>query len=229
MLNRHLLGQINRHKNNQTPESQTSYPSAARANNYPSKSLTPRLQPLNSYTPEDYSQRGTGWSARGAYSTRGYRGGKPAVPHRNRTLVLNGGTVSPSTPDKSTDVQITENASPELVNKGPSWVTKKDRHFQLINTSVFEKESQNRTKAIEETRKQKAMERDAREKTKFNRHIQRIAGNVAHPVSPHIPSSYELTVQGVKFQVQKDGSKLVKVSGKKSLSNSLQPWQLAEN
>ena len=113
-------------------------------------------------------------------------------------------------------MHATENVPPVATNSGPSFVTKKDRHFQLINTSVYEKESQNRTKAIEETRKQKAIEREAREKTKFNRHIQRVAGNVARLASSNTPNNYELTVQGVRFLVQKDGSKLVKVSGEKS-------------
>ncbi|EPE36626.1 CCCH zinc finger [Glarea lozoyensis ATCC 20868] len=214
-----LAGQINRHKNNQGPDSQPTYSPSARSSPYPSKSLNPRLQ-TTSHAGKDYSQRSAGWSARGSYSGRGYRGGKPAAPHRNRSLVLNGATASPATRDNPVDTQHSENTPPLVTNNNPSWVTKKDRHFQLINTSVYEKESQNRTKAIEETRKQKAIERDAREKAKFNRHIQRIAShsalNASHsvrPASSHSSNSYELTVQGVKFLVQKDGSKLVKVSG----------------
>jgi len=100
-------------------------------------------------------------------------------------------------------------------------VTKKDRHFQLINTAVYEKDSQNRTKAIEETRKQKALVRDAREKAKFNRHLQRIASDGSQSRTLPNVSSYELTVQGIKFRVEKDGSKLVKVSGENSSTSTV--------
>jgi hypothetical protein len=215
LLNRYLLGQINRHKNIQVPESQSSYSPAVRANTYSSKSSTPRLQPPCPYESEDYSQQPIGRSTRGGHAARGYRGAKAVAPHRNRTLVLNGSTPNLSNQDKSSNISANENTAPGLSNNNPSWVTKKDRHFQLINTSVYAKESQSRTKAIEETRKQKAIERDARERTKFNRHIQRVAAQSALPDSSHKSSSYELTVQGVKFLVEKDGSKLVKVSGEK--------------
>jgi hypothetical protein len=98
---------------------------------------------------------------------------------------------------------------------GAAWVTKQDRHLQLINTSIFEKDSQKRTKAIEQTRQQKLKQRDEREKARFNKHLQR--GNNYNGASIHVTTSVaanrELDVNGIRFRVTQGGSKLVKVPG----------------
>ncbi|KAF4627934.1 hypothetical protein G7Y89_g10223 [Cudoniella acicularis] len=173
----------------------------------------------------DYPQATTGWTSnRGIHSARGYRGGRPVATHRNRTLVLNGSSSTPTTPDpEEIQNKNLENSAMNATNSGAAWVTKKDRHLQLINTSIFEKESQNRAKAIEETRKQKLAQRDLREKTKFTRHLQRVAGTAFTPSSlqKHPGSSignYEINVQGIQFRVAKSGSKLVKVPGERASS-----------
>ncbi|KAH6670094.1 hypothetical protein B0J14DRAFT_597855 [Halenospora varia] len=198
-----LAGQINRHKNSQTPSQQSQLNPASRTNSYSS-----------------YPQSNPGWKpSRGGHSVRGYRGGRPAATHRNRTLVLNGNTPTGTTPETE---EIHDENHETSVNKtagnSSAWVTKKDRHLQLINTTIYEQESQSRTRAIEETRKQKLAQRDSREKTKFNRHLQRLAGNTYATSSVQIrPASatgnYEINVQGIQFRVAKNGSKLVKVPG----------------
>ena len=164
---------------------------------------------------QDYSQPNPGWRpSRGSYSSRGFRGGRGQI-HRNRTLVLNGN--SPVTPSDLANPKSdkSENIIPNSATSG--WVTKTDRHLQLINTSVFGKESQNRAKAIEETRKQKLKQRDERERLKFNRHLQRANGSSAlSEISPRPgkqPGNYEINVNGIQFQVAKSGSKLIKVPG----------------
>ena len=164
---------------------------------------------------QDYAQPSAAWAAsRGGYSSRGHRGrGRGAGHvHRNRTLVLNGST--PASEDPSTS-QFATNDNPKTV---PAWVTKKDRHLQLINTNIFEKDSQIRAKAMEETRRQKLMQRDLREKTKFSKHLQRLANNNYGAIGPQshsatAPANYEINVQGIQFRVAKNGSKLVKVPG----------------
>ncbi|KAH8656981.1 hypothetical protein BGZ60DRAFT_416481 [Tricladium varicosporioides] len=201
-----LAGQINRHKNNQTPSQQSRFNHDSRTNSY-----------------SNYPQSNPGWKpSRGGHSARGYRGGRPAGTHRNRTLVLNGNTSTGNTPETE---EIHNESQETSINKtagnSSAWVTKKDRHLQLINTAIYEQESQSRTKAIEETRKQKLAQRDLREKTKFNRHLQRLASNIHAPSSVQVHSAsstgnYEINVQGIQFRVAKNGSKLVKVPGELS-------------
>jgi hypothetical protein len=73
---------------------------------------------------------------------------------------------------------------------------------------------------MEETRKQKLLQRDAREKTKFTNHLQRLAVNSYGAVGPQshavaTTNNYEINVQGIQFRVAKNGSKLVKVPGER--------------
>jgi hypothetical protein len=166
-----------------------------------------------------YSQASPGWRpSRGAYPSRGYtRGGRPQV-HRNRTLVLNGSSIIPSDPATLSSLGETPESASGNTTGPQSWVTKTDRHLQLINTSIFEKDSLNRAKAMEETRKQRLRQRDEREKAKFNRHIQRLDGSETNTSGAqkrpgHTAGSYEITVQGMQFRVTKNGSKLVKIPG----------------
>ncbi|TVY48729.1 Zinc finger CCCH domain-containing protein [Lachnellula occidentalis] len=216
-----LAGQINRHKNSQTSDHQTQYMPSMSANTYPSM----RSQCFDKHTAnasQDYAQPSAAWApSRGGYSSRGHRGrGRGAGHvHRNRTLVLNG---SISAPEDSSTSQLATNDNPKAV---PAWVTKKDRHLQLINTNVFEKDSQIRAKAMEETRKQKLMQRDVREKGKFNRHLQRLATNNYGALAPQehsatAPANYEINVQGIQFRVAKNGSKLLKVPGDLNAANA---------
>jgi hypothetical protein len=136
--------------------------------------------------------------------------------------VLNGN----NTPKAPTNDLIPndENASPAAVNNTnaePAWVTKTDRHLQLINASIFQKDSQQRAKAMEETRQQKLRHRDEREKAKFTKHLHREGGNGYNGSSSHTngtTSSYEINVQGIRFRVAKNGSKLVKVPGEEILT-----------
>lgn len=188
-----LAGQINRHKNNQSSHTQTQFTRSIKAG--------------------ENSQASSRWRpSRGAYSSRGYTRGGRAQVHRNRTLVLNGNNPTPISDSANPSGSKSETINPSTTPS--NWVTKTDRHLQLINTSIFEKESQNRAKAMEETRRQKLKQRDEREKMKFNRHLQRVSGNtVAHSGSSHSDGNYEINVNGIRFRVAKSGSKLVKVAG----------------
>ena len=91
------------------------------------------------------------------------------------------------------------------------WVTKRDRHMQLINSSIYDKDSQARNKAIEETRRQKLLRKDQREKQKIERRLgtltthpsQKVAGSAVH----------EISINGLRFHVADSGSKLVRIRG----------------
>ncbi len=96
--------------------------------------------------------------------------GRPTA-HRHKTLILNGSS-QPKTPS---DAPATDADAPGSNN---TWVTKNDRHLQLINTAVYEKETQVRSRAIEQTRLQKQAARDERERLKFMNHLSHTANHV---------------------------------------------------
>ncbi|KAK0751689.1 hypothetical protein B0T18DRAFT_457656 [Schizothecium vesticola] len=189
-----LAGRINRHKNQQAGiVSAPARPSSHRRTS-PAASPVGRDR-VNSAQDPGYANnyRRGGFPYGGPSATR-------APVHRHRTLVLNGATAQSRPGD--TDSGGASDAS------NPSWVTKTDRHLQLINTSVYEKETQARTRAIEETRRQKRSLKDERERARLVNHMARVAGH-----SDATPNQYEIVVQGIRFAVAKNGSKLVKVPG----------------
>lgn len=205
-------GQINRHKSGQPGDQQAHPTPASTASTRGSMESLGRSNTQTADRHED-PHVSTGWRpSRGTYPSRGYGRGARAQVHRNRTLVLNGNT-TPTIPISAGPGGETPD-SPSM----QGWVSKTDRHLQLINTSIYAKETQTRAKAMEETRKQKLRQRDEREKAKFNKHLQRMGGNVdndagAQPRSAHPHGNYEISVQGIRFRVTKNGSKLVKVPG----------------
>ena len=149
---------------------------------------------------------------------RGRAGRIVANSHRNRTLVLNNASGvsplsveehSPHVAPRNTQAFRSEDEEPTSVQSTNRWVTKRDRHMQLINSSVYDKEIQARNKAIEETRRQKALEKDQREKHRVERHLKALssrAGQAAN-ISP------EVLINGLRFQVADGGSKLVRIRG----------------
>ncbi|KAK0632554.1 hypothetical protein B0T14DRAFT_504528 [Immersiella caudata] len=161
----------------------------------------------SSHAPHNAASHHTGYSSgwrRGGHPYRGHHSARMPV-YRNRTLVLNGNSQNKPA---ETDSGGTSDASTS------SWVTKTDRHLQLINSSVYEKESQARTRAIEQTRRQKRTMRDERERTKLVSHLHRMANNGGMaPPGQSSADKYEIAIQGIRFVVAKNGSKLVKVPG----------------
>lgn len=135
-----------------------------------------------------------------------------ANPHRNRTLVLNNKAGALPTIQPTTNAVISEigkGVEPTQTSNG--WITKRDRHMQLINTSVYDKETQARNKAIEETRKQKYQRRDQREKQKIERHMNALTAYTG--LGPATASVHEITINGLRFQVIDGGSKLARIRG----------------
>lgn len=186
----HLLkastGRINQHKN------QSSQPNPA------------------SYQSPHVSRHTTAHPGWAPYS-RG-RGRRPAAPHRHRTLVLNntpGATTnSTSSPGPASDNDA--EARPSTTSNG--WVAKRDRHMQLINSAVYDKEAQARAKAMEETRKAKALRRAEREHTKVLRYAQGAAGASTVPATAQ-PAAHQILVNDVPFKIARGGSKLIRISG----------------
>ncbi len=197
-----LAGQINRHRNQQagfvfTPPARPHHRiSTARSHAF--RARTDVLQDTGS---------ARGWH-RGGFPHRGGHSGARMPVYRNRSLVLNGG--SQQTPPGDAESGATSDAS------ASSWVTKTDRHMQLINTNVYKKDAQARTVAIEQTRRQKLALRDKQERAKLISHLNRVANSggfgVANPQAAPA-GKYQIDVQGVRFTVAKNGSKLVRAPG----------------
>ena len=184
-------------------------------------------QPWNRYTQASSNDlNATPWrSSRVApYSRgRGRAGRIVANPHRNRTLVLNNQSgaslnsakeLSPDPTPSGAKAVLLEDEEPMPLQSTNRWVTKRDRHMQLINSSVYDKETQARNKAIEETRRQKALQKDQREKQKIERHLHTLtsrAGQATNVVR-------EVSINGLRFHVADGGSKLVRLRGKNHVS-----------
>ena len=99
--------------------------------------------------------------------------------------------------------------------------------MQLINTNIFDKETQARTKAMAETRRERALKRDQREKRRLEQHLQtRYA-----PAQPSTTAAmiHEITIDGLRFQVLNRGSRLMRIRGESIRLRDLASFQLKNN
>ncbi|KAI6367960.1 hypothetical protein MCOR25_004749 [Pyricularia grisea] len=200
-----LAGQINRHKSQQ----------AGVGDSAPAPNPTPSHH-YHPYHSAGHTSQSWG-RGRGSYRSRGARGGYIA-PHRHRTLILNtntsdatgDGSKSGATPHSAT----LASASAAPFSASPSWVTKKDRNLQLINSAVYERESLARSIGAAEARRQKFKMLNQRERAKLLRHFQNGSSHttMARPATNASATQYEVVIEGIKFHVAKNGSKLVKVA-----------------
>lgn len=131
--------------------------------------------------------------------------GRPQRTHQHRTLHFNAAGVAQNS--SATSSSAGSNAS--------RWVAKNDRHRQLINANVYEKESQSRAKAIEETRKRKQNGQRRGERDRFNKflmhHQAAPEGTTNSDVVPVTPN--EIKVDGIRFRVLAGGKKLARIPG----------------
>ncbi|POS84332.1 hypothetical protein EPUL_002414, partial [Erysiphe pulchra] len=189
-----LAGQINRHKNGQVADNRIAMQASAHEG--------------HTYSIPSWHHKYYGHTRGGGYS-------KPSQAYRNRSLILTGATPS-SVPNHPSEYNFKCEAD-KPANPGSGWVSKTDRHRQLINASIFDKSSQNRARAIEETRKKKMKQRQELEKYKLLKHFQqeavanRFMGTSTHPISR--TDRFEINVQGIRFLVANNGSKLIRVPG----------------
>lgn len=121
-------------------------------------------------------------------------------------------------------------ASETAVVTPPGWTSKWDRHKQLINNTVYEQKTQERAKAMEQTRLQKQHMREEREKARFNSHLHILASNPSDgsTTSGAIPAVNHIYINEIKFLVADGGSKLIKASGTRLVTathtNSTHPY-----
>ncbi|CEI64172.1 unnamed protein product [Fusarium venenatum] len=131
------------------------------------------------------------------YPARHNRVGRPPAAHQHKTLHLNA------------DSSNASRSASSGAETPPGWVSRNDRHRQLINANVYERDTQNRAKAIEQTHQNKINGYRQHEKTKFNEFLKHQAGASSAQTNP--AGQNELTVEGVRFRVMDGGKKLVKV------------------
>lgn len=103
-----------------------------------------------------------------------------------------------------------ETGVPQADPTTPGWVAKRDRHMQLINTSVYDKQMKARNEAMAKTVEEKLKRRQAKEQFKINRYLQ-AAGK---------SSNHEIVIGGESYQVVANGSKLVRKSGEAAIDPS---------
>ncbi|KAI2826087.1 MIF4G domain family protein [Aspergillus niger] len=201
-----LAGQINRHKTQQSqPESP--YISEIAPGHHVSRHVP---------------YRGRGWAP---YRGRHYARGRHVAPHRHRTLILNNATSG--TPGSATPAGTGTDTDGEARSATPNeWVVKRDRHMQLINTSIYDKETQARTKAMEESRQAKAQKRAQVEQARVLNYAQGVGrvhptGFAAPQVSTADPSAeYQVFVNDIPFRVSRGGGKLIRVSDNPNTANA---------
>ncbi|OJJ46125.1 hypothetical protein ASPZODRAFT_67506 [Penicilliopsis zonata CBS 506.65] len=192
-----LAGQINRHKNQSSQ-------APAESNQYVSRHASRQHNP--------------GWAPyRGRANAR-----RPVAPHRHRTLILNNSTASASAPSSTSSAgPASDNDTETRPAASQGWVAKRDRHMQLINTAIYDQETQARTKAIEESRRLKTQKRAQLEEAKVLRYAQGAAGGRQFPVSvTSQPSTvatqtgggHQIFVNDIPFKIARGGSKLLRVS-----------------
>ena len=199
------IGHINLHKNHETPRE----PSANACLKYAS-------QPAYSSS-EDRVREGRGSAAR---PDRGRARGHISAygPYRNRTLVFKSAVdhktastskaagAGDSAAKRGDNVQATH--IPEASSTS-SWITKHDRHTQLINRSVFARKTQQRTTAIEESRCQRVLRKDQGDHIKFDHHLDIMPHSNASSVKAG-PIAHNIQFNGLSFKVCNGGSKLLR-------------------
>lgn len=92
--------------------------------------------------------------------------------------------------------------------------------MQLINSAIYDKEAQARTRAIAATQKGKHERRSKAEEAKVmryaqgarNPHVNATAGVVSAPGSVSNMPSYQIFIHDIPFQVARGGSKLIRLS-----------------
>lgn len=169
---------------------------AGQINRHKNQQSSPRFPP-NSHPA--HHRHNSYRHASSPYPARNNRIGRPPAAHQHRTLHLNN------------DNSNASRSASSGAETPPGWVSRTDRHRQLINANVYERDTQNRAKAIEQTRQKKINGYRQREKSQFNEFLKHQAAASSAQTNP--AGQNELTIQGVQFRVMDGGKKLVKIPG----------------
>jgi hypothetical protein len=187
----------------------------------PTPTYAPPAGRGSSYHPRG---RGAGWTgqyARDRYAPyhqpRGFSH-KPAYApsYRNRSLVVNSSIGTPAG-------QQVSPATPALT-PSDGFVLKRDRHMQLINTSVYDQKTQQRQSEIEATLQEKQRLRDVKERARvINAFQPQQAVSTTYGAAPTAgPAAVrDIQINNLRFRVAADGSKLIRMFGEHTRVDTL--------
>lgn len=156
--------------------------------------------------------RGHGSRAPSRYSGRGGRQRlypRSSHPYRNRSLVVKQSSSRAETMDTDQADQQ-DGMLEEEARHTTNWIKKLDRHAQLINSSVYDKQATQRAKAIEQTRQEQSSRKDQQERKQIGQHLKKMASKT-HPAVATDSPSYRISIEGSQFQVCNGGSKLLRI------------------
>ena len=120
------------------------------------------------------------------------------TPHKNRTLVL-GSNQKPAVPSSiSLDLDTTPNAEDTVATDG--FVTTRGRGMnQLMSKDTYDREQKQKLEQKQQVRATKKQQVNLEERSK----LEKYAAN-----------NREVIIDGLRFQLREDGSKLIRISGK---------------
>ena len=129
--------------------------------------------------------------------------------------MVNGGTPqSPAPRDLDSPVTVGTTESPQ---PAPAYVTTTGRHKQYINASVLAKVTEQRKRAMEQSQQHKAQEHNQWERQRMHQYVAALDaqqnGSIAQGVPYSRGKTHEIKIDGLRFQVLKGGSKLVRLFG----------------
>lgn len=184
------------------------------------------------YPTASTSSRGAYNGARGGYHAptapgRGRGRGATSVPPRNRTLILNeaaskppsqtSAAVSPSGSTDKKDSSLTSNRAAAPAGSTDGWVKRKSTHnMSLVSASTFQRTEPARLAALEATRKAKAQAKAA--STSSTAKASRGRPAKASSSVRRGDNMGEVVIDGVVFEFDPSGTKLVKKAVQPSVS-----------
>lgn len=147
------------------------------------------------------------------YGTRG-RGASRRYP-TSHSLVLNRESSRSPAAKPSNSLETSDGLG--VLRPTSAYVSKRGRHNQLINASVLDKVTQQRKLAIEGSQQRKVLMDDQRERERMYQYMEGLdaskessTGQIARTTSSR---THDIQVNGLTFQIQKNGSKLARVHG----------------
>ena len=122
------------------------------------------------------------------------------LPHKNRTLVL-GSTPKPTTSD-SDSVNSSTTSLADLNAATENYVsTRGPGRNQLMSKDTYDREQKQKLGQIQRSGAARRQKLDRQERSRLTQHIS-------------TQGSREILVDGIRFQLREDGSKLLRVTGK---------------
>ncbi|KAL8967923.1 MAG: hypothetical protein Q9183_002705 [Haloplaca sp. 2 TL-2023] len=143
------------------------------------------------------------------------RGAHRSYPTSHSLVLNNSKKNHPATSQAPSSSSVSSGVDP--LRPAPAYVTKHGRHKQLINTSVLERVTAHHKQAVEESQQRKVLTTNQWEQRRMNQYMKGLGPDYTDPVShtaaPQDTSAHKIEIDGMRFQLQKNGSKLLRVPG----------------